>query len=233
MDSTLTPQDLAKQAAAVRATDAIVSNTVIGLGTGSTMRFVLEELARRLHDGRLSNVMGVPTSEKTTALAHVLGIPLTSLAEHPRLALAVDGADEIDPGLNLVKGLGGALLREKIVAAAADEFLVVADDSKLVAQLGSRAPLPIEVLEFAVPLVQRRLGSLPGRPVLRTVGGDPFVTDEGNLILDFYCGPIADAWSLDIALRQIPGVVDHGLFLGMATAVFVADAVATRVMKRP
>lgn len=233
MDSTLSHQDQAKQVAALRATDAIVSDSVVGLGTGSTMRFVLEELARRLHDGRLSNVLGVPTSEKTTALAHVLGIPLTSLAEHPRLALAVDGADEIDPGLNLVKGLGGALLREKIVAAAADEFIVVADDSKLVPQLGSKTPLPIEVLDFAVSLVQRRLTGLPGRPVLRTVGGEPFLTDEGNRILDLYCGPIADAWSLDIALRQIPGVVDHGLFLGMATTVIVGDASATRVLRRP
>lgn len=225
-------QDRAKELAAHRAVDAVQSGMTIGLGTGSTMRFVIEELGRRLSDGRLTDVTGVPTSDHTAVLAARASIPLTTLAAQPRLALAIDGADEIDPGLNLIKGLGGALLREKIVAAASDEFIVVADGTKLVPQLGSRAPLPIEVLEFAVAFVQRRLARLPGRTVLRTVDEGVFRTDEDNVILDYFCGPIADAWSLDIELRQIPGVLDHGLFLGMASQAIVADGDTIRVLRR-
>jgi ribose 5-phosphate isomerase A len=225
-------QDRAKQLAAVSAVDAVQSGMAIGLGTGSTVRFVIEEIGRRVRDGRLTGIVGVPTSDRTAALASEAAIPLTTLSDHPRLALTIDGADEIDPGLNLIKGLGGALLREKVVAAASDDFIVVADATKIVPQLGSRAPVPVEVLEFGVAYVQRRLARLSGRAVLRTVDNRVFQTDEGNVILDYYCGPIADAWSLDIELKQIPGVVDHGLFLGMASQAMVAEGDQVRVLRR-
>jgi ribose 5-phosphate isomerase A len=186
------------------------------------MRYVLEGLGKRLGDGRLQAIAGVATSERTAEIARAVGIPLTSLDREPRLDLTVDGADEIDPALNLIKGLGGALLREKIVAAASDELLIVADDSKLVSTLGERVPVPVEVVSFGVSLVLRRLGALPGTCTLRLdPSGQPYVTDEGNHIVDYACGPILDAARLDVVLHQIPGVVEHGLFLGMASRAIV------------
>lgn len=222
-----------KQHAAQRAVDHVRSGSALGLGTGSTMRYALEEVAQRLADGRLHSIVGIPTSEQTAQLAQRLNIPLTSLAEHPELDLAIDGADEIDPKLNLIKGLGGALLREKIVETAARELIIIADSSKMVAQLGSRAPLPVEVVPFATPLVLRRLTMLGGNAVLRcTADGLPFVTDEDNYILDYHSGPILDPAGLDRTLLSIPGVVEHGLFLGMAHLALVADGDDVRVLTR-
>lgn len=222
-----------KQRAAQRAVDHVNSGSVLGLGTGSTMRYALEELARRLADGRLHSIVGIPTSEQTAQLAQRLDIPLTSLADHPELDLAIDGADEIDPQLNLIKGLGGALLREKIVESAARSLIIIADSSKMVSQLGSRAPLPVEVIPFATPVVLRRLTLLGGNAVLRcTADGLPFVTDEDNYILDYHCGPIPDPAWLDRTLLSIPGVVEHGLFLGMADIALIADEDDIRVLTR-
>jgi ribose 5-phosphate isomerase A len=224
----------AKRLAANRAVALVSSGSVIGLGTGSTMRYVLEELGRKLKDGELRDVRGVPTSERTASLALELGIPLATLDEHPALPLAIDGADEIDPALNLIKGLGGALLREKIVAFASASLIIVADERKIVPSLGSRAPLPVEVLPFALPVVRRRLTDLPGRVEVRLAGrGMPFVTDEGNHILDYHSGPISDPAGLDTALQRIPGVVEHGLFLGMAQEAIVAGAGGVRTLRRP
>ncbi len=222
-----------KQYAAQRAVDYVNSGSALGLGTGSTMRYALEELAQRLADGRLHSIVGVPTSEQTAQLAQRLNIPLTSLAEHAELDLAIDGADEIDPELNLIKGLGGALLREKIVESAARKLIIIADSSKLVAQLGSRVPLPVEVIPFATPLVLRRLSMLGGNAVLRcTPDGLPFVTDEDNYILDYHSGPILDPAELDRTLLSIPGVVEHGLFLGMAHMALVADGNDIHILTR-
>ncbi len=222
-----------KQRAAQRAVGYVRSNSAIGLGTGSTMRYALEELGKLLAEGSLHNVVGVPTSERTAQLARQLDIPIFSLAEYPELDLAIDGADEIDPHLDLIKGLGGALLREKIIAAAARELIIIADASKPVPQLGSRAPLPVEVIPLALPVVMRRLHTLGGEGVLRvTADGQPFHTDEGNYIIDYACGPIANPAALDVTLLCIPGVVDHGLFLGMAQRAIVADNQTIRVMER-
>jgi ribose 5-phosphate isomerase A len=220
--------DAAKRAAAEAAVAAeVVSGTVVGLGTGSTARFVLLEIAERLRDGRLRNIVGVPTSEATAVLARDEGIPLATLAEQPRLAVCLDGADEIAPGLALTKGLGGALLREKVVAAAADRFVVVADASKRVARLGEHTPLPVEVIGFAAPVCERLLRAIGGEPALR----DGFTTDEGNLILDCRFGPIDDPALLAAAISAIPGVAGHGLFVGMAAAAYVATGSAVEVLR--
>lgn len=224
----------AKRLAAERALDFVSNDSIVGLGTGSTMRYALEDLGRRLADGRLRGVRGVPTSEQTATIARRLGIPLAPLERGVVLSLAIDGADEIDPSLDLIKGLGGALLREKIVAAAAAELVIVADGSKLVPRLGSLAAVPIEVVPFAIPLVLDRLDAWPGHAdERRTSDGRAFRTDEGHAILDYRPGPIADPAALDRALLAIPGVVDHGLFLGMATRAIVADATGVTVLERP
>ncbi|GIW02084.1 ribose-5-phosphate isomerase RpiA [Roseiflexus sp.] len=214
---------LYRRRAAERALDYVESGMAIGLGTGSTASFMLRGLAARLADGRLQRIVGVPTSEQTAALARELGIPLTTLDRHPSLDLALDGADEIDPHLRLIKGLGGAMLREKIVAASAARFVVMASVSKRVERLGERSPLPVEVVTFGMPLCIRRLAALGGEPVLRCDhSGAPFVTDEGNLILDCHFGVIADPEALAAAICAIPGVVAHGLFLGMASLAVIA-----------
>jgi ribose 5-phosphate isomerase A len=230
----MSDQDALKQRAAVRAADLVRSGMALGLGSGSTLRFVLLEIGARLADGRLRGIVGVPTSEATAALARTLHIPLASLDERPALDLDLDGADEIDPQLNLIKGLGGALLREKVVASAAAQLVVVADGSKLVPQLGSKASLPVEAIPFAQATVQGKLEALGANPTLRRQAtGEPFVTDEGNVIFDCATGPIGDPAALDVALRRIPGVVEHGLFLQMATQAVVAEAGGVRVVSKP
>ena len=229
----MTDLDTYKQQAAERALTYIQSGMALGLGTGSTARHVLRGLAARLRDGRLHDVVGVPTSEETAALARELGIPLVTLAERPQLDLAIDGADEIDPALNAIKGLGGALLREKIVAASAQRFILVGDESKLVERLGTRAPLPVEVIPFGLPLCERRLAALGCAPTLRrTARGDPFSTDEGNQILDCRFDTIDDAPVLAVAISTIPGVVEHGLFLDMAAQAVVAGPGGVRTIMR-
>jgi len=219
-----------KREAAEAAIDAEVrSGMTLGLGTGSTAAFVLDGLGARLADGRLDDIVGVPTSEATAARCRELGIPLATLEQRPRLDLAVDGADEIAPGLDLIKGLGGAHLREKVVAASAARFVVVADDSKLVARLGERSPLPVEIVTFAYPLCERLLAEAGWTAELR--GGDaPFVTDEGNHIADCRRHDWSDLGGLSAQLEAMPGVVAHGLFLGMAAAAYVATPGGVRVM---
>jgi ribose 5-phosphate isomerase A len=207
-----------KRAAAEAAVAAeVASGMLLGLGTGSTAGHVVVALGRLIAEGSLTDVAGVPTSEATARLAREHGVPLTTLQEQPRLAVCLDGADEIGPGLALVKGLGGALLREKIVASAADRFVVVADASKRVARLGEHAPVPVEVIPFGEAVCARALRALGADPVPR----EGFVTDEGNRILDCRFGPLDDPARLAEAIRSIPGVVEHGLFLGMAEAAYV------------
>lgn len=215
--------DTYKRQAAEQALDYVKDSMVLGLGSGSTARLMLRELAARLADGRLRDIVGVPSSEGTAALSRELGIPLATLARQPQLDLAIDGADEIDPALSLIKGLGGALLREKIVAASAARLIIIADTSKLVPQLGTRAPLPVEVIEFGLPLAMRRLAEFGCTPSLRhAANGTVFCTDEGNRILDCRFEGISDARALNTAIRAIPGVVDHGLFIDMAALAIVA-----------
>jgi ribose 5-phosphate isomerase A len=205
----------------------------LGLGTGTTARHMLIGLAARLRDGRLHDIAGVPTSQATAALAQELGIPLVTLDQRPQLDLVLDSADEINPSLDLIKGLGGALLHEKIVAAVARRMIIIADETKLVSQLGTHAPLPVEVIPFGLPLCARRLAELGAVPTLRrTPDGSPFRTDEGNAILDCRFAPIADPLALGAAIDAIPGVVEHGLFIGMAQVAVVAGARGITTMTR-
>jgi ribose 5-phosphate isomerase A len=226
--------DERKRAAAIHAVDAHVrSGMALGLGTGSTAAHVVAELGRRLADGRLREIVGVPTSEATAALARASGVPLATLAERPALDVALDGADEIDPELDLLKGLGGAHLREKVVACASARMIVVADETKLVPRLGTSAPLPVEVIGFARAPVERRLASLGWEPALRMDGAAPFVTDEGNLVLDCRRDDWGDPERLAASVRAVPGVVEHGFFLGIAALAIVGTAAGVRTLSRP
>lgn len=224
-----------KRAAAEHALDTFVEAGMrVGLGSGSTAEQMLEALAERLADGRLSRLGAVASSKATAASCRRLGIPLGSLRELPELDVVLDGADEIDPRLRLIKGLGGALLREKVVASAGRRMVVIADGSKLVDRLGRRAPLPVEVIEFARPLCERRLSALGWRPELRqTPGGDAYLTDQGNPILDCHRDDWSDPELLAADVRAVPGVVEHGLFLGLATAAVVATRDGVRTLEAP
>lgn len=226
-----------KRQAAAKAVEWVRPGMRLGLGTGSTARHFVALLAERVKAGL--NVVAVATSEATRVQAEALGVPLTSLDETPELDLTVDGADEIAPDLTLIKGGGGALLREKIVAAASARMLVIADESKWVAQLG-RFPLPIEVVPFGLGATRRAVeaaaavAGCPGRAVLRRdASGHAFVTDEGHWILDATLGRIADPRLLAERLSPIPGVVEHGLFIGMAHTAILAGPAGVRVVERP
>ncbi|MER2534899.1 MAG: ribose-5-phosphate isomerase RpiA [Rhizobiaceae bacterium] len=207
----------------------------LGIGTGSTAEEFVRLLAERVSQGL--EIVGVPTSERTAALCRELGVPLATLDEMPELDLTVDGADEIDAALTLVKGGGGALLREKIVAAASARMIVIADDSKLVGTLG-RFPLPIEVNRFGLRATERAIAAaavtlgLDGPLTLRMTGNEPFVTDGGHLILDASFGRIPDPRALSGALHAIPGVVEHGLFLGLADLAVISGAGGVRTVSR-
>jgi ribose 5-phosphate isomerase A len=212
-------RDAEKQAAARAAVQLIEAGSIVGLGSGSTATYAIQFLAERVRSGL--KIAGIPTSQNTKHLAEQLGIPLTTLEENPRIDIDIDGADEIDPQLNLIKGGGGALLREKVIASASRLFIVVAESVKLVPHLG-KFPLPVEVIPFAEPLIRRRIESLGAQVSLRTFAYcNPYVTDEGHHILDCNFGEIADPAALDAKLHAIPGVVEHGLFIGMAKIVFV------------
>jgi ribose 5-phosphate isomerase A len=218
-------RDHEKQAAAEAAAALVEDGMVVGLGTGSTAWFAIEALIRRVRDEGL-RIRGIPTSERSAEQARAGGIPLTSFAEARRLDLTIDGADEIQPGtLNLIKGLGGALLREKIVAAASERLVIVADEHKIVERLGAATPVPIEVVPFGWETTAERLRRLGTEPQpRRDAAGELYCTDGGNRILDCPFGAIADPGSLDQAIRQIVGVVETGLFVGMAALALVAGA---------
>lgn len=224
-----------KRKAAERAAEWIRDGITLGLGTGSTVRHLLDVIAERRAAGEWLGVVGVPTSIDTERRATALGIPLATLAERPRIDLTIDGADEVDPELRLIKGLGGALLREKIVAAASASLVIVADDSKVVERLGTKAPLPVEVDPFGEPVQPDFLRALGCDPRRRTrEDGSPYVTDGGNHVLDCrFAEGIADPEELERRLALRPGVVESGLFLGMATAAVIAGADGVRVLRRP
>lgn len=216
------------EALAVRALDLVRDGTVVGLGTGRAATAFLHALAGRVRDGL--RVKGVPTSEETARAARELGIPLVGLEAD--LDLTVDGADEVDPELNLIKGYGGALLRERIVATASARQVILVTRDKLVEVLGSHGRLPVEILPFALPLCRRRLEALGLKPVLRTEEDRPFVTDNWNVIVDCATGPIEDPLALERTILAIPGVIDTGLFLGIADTVLVADGASVRELDR-
>ena len=210
-----------KKKAGEEAANRIQSGQRIGLGTGSTVRYFLEALGKRLSSGELSHIVGVPTSKNTEKLARSLNIPLTTLETESSLDLCVDGADEVDPQLNLIKGLGGALLREKIVAMASERFIVIVDNGKLVQRLGEKCPVPAEVLPFGWNTTAEQIKALGGRPALRADNSSPYITDQKNHILDCHFGPIGDAESLAQQLDSIAGVLGHGLFLNIAQEAIV------------
>ncbi|MFO1078159.1 MAG: ribose-5-phosphate isomerase RpiA [Planctomycetota bacterium] len=214
---------IAKRAAAYAAADLVQSGTTIGLGTGSTFAFVIDRLAQRMAQESLK-VRGVPTSEATAKLAAAAGIEVTNLDAIDRLDLAIDGADEVDGHKNLIKGGGGAHLRERIVAAAAKELVVVVDDKKLVPVLGKAFLLPVEIVPLGWKQTSRRVAATGCEPKRREKDGQPVVTDNGNWIVDCKYPGIEDAALLDDQLNGIIGVVDHGLFVGMAGRVVVGDA---------
>ena len=214
-----------KQRAAEAALDYVRSDTVIGLGTGSTFDFFLPALAEALKSGRFRNVAGVPTSDRTAERAKELGIPIRSLVQIDRLDVAIDGADEITPELDLIKGLGGALLREKIVAQHAWSLIIVADASKRVARLGTRSPLPVEVVPFEHEAHARFLATLGCEPVLRRAAdGSPFRTDNGNLLYDcHFPHGIDNPRRIERALHAYAGVIESGLFLRLAKVALIGE----------
>jgi ribose 5-phosphate isomerase A len=205
-----------------RALELVANGSRIGLGSGRAAHAFVKALGERIRDRRL-RVHGVPTSEETASLARREGIPLLTLTEAGILDLTVDGADEVDPNLDLIKGYGRALVREKIVAASSRQLVILVGEEKLVPQLGTRGKLPVEVTPFALPLCERRLRELDCRPVPYRHGDGPFVTDNGNHILNCQIDPIPDAPRLEKDIQAIPGVVGTGLFLGMADNVLVGD----------
>ncbi len=225
-------RDEAKKRAALEAVKHVKDGYVLGLGTGSTADYAIKEIGRRVKEENL-HILGVPTSYKTLLLAVECSIPLTTLNEHPRLDLDIDGADQIDSKLNLIKGMGGALTREKIVASSAERFIIVADETKLTDNLGKDQQLPIEVLPFALPLVSAKIGALGAKPCLRSSrdGSDPHVTENGNFIIDADFGAIADPFKLESDLKLIPGVIETGLFLGMAQIAYVGAETSVKTVR--
>ena len=214
-----------KKQAAERAVELIESEMVVGLGHGSTALFAVQRIAKLLKGGVLSDLLGVPCSSQVEEEARNLGIPLTTFDEHPVIDLTIDGADEVDGNLNLIKGGGGALLREKIVAQASRKEIIVVDDSKLSPALGTLRAVPVEVIRFGWQSQALYLESLGATVILRKDDNRiPFMTDQGNLVLDCNFGPISNPERLAEALNARTGVVEHGLFLGLATDLIVANS---------
>lgn len=228
-DEKLSPQDAKKKRAAEHAVSLIEKNMKVGLGTGSTAKFAVLALARRVREEKL-RVHGVPTSEATRKLAEQEGVPLLSFDDVERLDLCFDGADEADPQLNLTKGGGGALLREKVVAYASERFYCIVDEQKLVDHLHA-FPLPVEIVPFAVKVVERSLARLGAEPTLRQRDGKTYVTDNGLWILDCKFPPIKDPPTLARALSSIPGVAEHGLFCGMVHTLIAGTDDGVRVIQ--
>jgi ribose 5-phosphate isomerase A len=213
----------AKKNVALEAVKHVKDGMVIGLGSGSTAAYAIEEIGKRMKNEKI-NVLGIPTSYQSFILAMKNGIPTTTLEEHPILDLSIDGADQIDRNLNLIKGMGGALTREKIIACASSYNIIIADESKKTSILGANGqPVPVEILPLALPLVDHYVREMHGKPVLREGKGKvgPVVTDNGNVILDVDFGPIEKPAELAHKLKALSGVVETGLFIGLTNLVYV------------
>jgi ribose 5-phosphate isomerase A len=222
-----------KQQAADYAVQFVESGTVVGLGHGSTALLAVRGIAQRVRAGSLTGILGVPCSVVIEGEAQRLGIPLTTLDDHPVVDLTIDGADEVAPSLDVIKGGGGAFLREKMVAQATRREIIIVDESKLSPALGTRSPVPVEVVRFGLRAQVAYLEDLGARvAVRRTADGAPYETDQGNLILDCSFDPIADPAQLARRLESRAGIVEHGLFLGLATEVVVAGANGIQHLKR-
>lgn len=226
-----------KQEVAEAAARQVESGMILGLGSGSTAALMIAELGRRWQSGELTDVLGVPTSFQSTILAQQYGIPLVTLNEIEHIDLAIDGADEVDPDNNLIKGGGACHTREKLVDSRADRFVVVVDATKLTDVLGSSFPLPVEVVPDAYRQVMTELAAMGSEPVLRMAvrKAGPVVTDQGNLVIDAKFPAITDPAALEPAINDIPGVLENGLFVGMATQVLIGviDGDETSVVSRP
>ncbi len=221
-----------KQAAAESAVAQVMDGMIVGLGTGSTASFALDALGKRVKQGL--RIVGISTSAKTAEQAHRLGIPLSTLADHAQIDLTIDGADEVERGtLNLIKGHGGALLREKIVATASARLVIVVDETKLVDRLGARFAVPAEVVPFGWQVTAKKLALLGANPSLRRrADGEPFITDGGNYILDCSFGAISSPADLEKQLDSVVGLVEHGLFIGLTSQVIVGGAEGVTVLQR-
>ena len=223
--------DAPKKRAADSAIDMVREGQIVGLGTGSTAKFAIEGLGRLIREGL--SIRGVPTSIATERMARDLGIPLIDLNDAAAIDITLDGADEIDPDFNMIKGGGGALTREKLVALASTERVILVDETKLVSRLGASRLLPVEVLAFAWQMSARLLGELGCGANLRLNGEMPFVTDNGNHILDCDFGPIEDAEALEKRIKLLPGVIDCGLFIGIADSLVIGFDDRVEIRKRP
>jgi ribose 5-phosphate isomerase A len=224
----------AKRKAALEAVKHVKDGFIVGLGSGSTAAYAIEALGERIRGERL-NVLGIPTSYQAFLLAVKHGIAVTTLEEHPTINLTIDGADQIDPQLNLIKGMGAALAREKIVASASKQNIIIADETKKVQVLGENShPVPVEVLPFAISLVKRRIKETGGKPVVREGKGKvgPVITDNGNVIIDAIFGPLSDAAKLEKRLKMVPGVVETGLFVGLTDIAYVGTRSTVAKMER-
>lgn len=221
----------AKLATAIEAVKLVQNGQVVGLGSGSTAEFAIKALGKRASDEGL-DLIGIPTSERSAEIGKESGIPISTLDEHDVVDITIDGADEVDPNLDLIKGLGGALLREKIVAKASRQEVIVVDDSKLVYQLGTKSPLPVEIVQFSRAHVDRKISALGCSTRLRLTDSGPFVTDNGNYILDCRFKSISAPIELESKLHAITGVVETGLFIGIADTVIVGSSSGVRTMRR-
>ncbi|MEP0915697.1 ribose-5-phosphate isomerase RpiA [Leptolyngbya sp. DQ-M1] len=219
------PVTMMKQQVGYAAAAKVQSNTIVGLGTGSTTAYAIQAIGERLQAGDLQNVKGVPTSFQAIVLARQFGIPLTTLDEIEKIDIAIDGADEVDPQKNLIKGGGAAHTQEKIVDSLADQFIVVVDSGKLVEHLGSTFLLPVEVIPMAVTPVMKAIEKLGGKPQLRmgVKKAGPVVTDQGNLVVDVKFDRIDNPADLEKALNNLPGVLENGLFVGVADVIMVGE----------
>ncbi len=219
-----------KEKAAEAAVKHVKKGMVVGLGSGSTASIAIKMIGEKVRDGM--DIVGIPTSRDSEILGKSVGIRLGELKDHPKVDITIDGADEVDPRLNLVKGLGGALVREKIVASATTLEIIVVDDSKLVDYICQKAPLPVEIVRFAHEATVRRLQGFGCTPKLRKRDGELFVTDNGNYIVDCKFSRIDDPAKMECALNLVPGVVDNGLFVGLTHKVIVASEKGTRTLEK-
>jgi ribose 5-phosphate isomerase A len=227
MSAEVNPTTLMKQQVGKAASDRVQSGSIVGLGTGSTTAYAIQYIGERLKSGELKDIVGIPTSFQAEVLARQYGIPLTTLDVVDHIDIAIDGADEVDPKLNLIKGGGAAHTREKIVDCLAEQFIVVVDSSKLVDKLGSIFAIPIEVLPLAYAPVMRAIEKLGGKPELRmgVKKAGPVITDQGNMVIDAKFDNIDDPAGLEKTLNNIPGVLENGLFVGVTNLVLIGEVI--------
>ncbi|MBK8944032.1 MAG: ribose-5-phosphate isomerase RpiA [Ignavibacteriae bacterium] len=222
-----------KKLAAEKAVEEIQSGMVIGLGSGSTFYYAIQKIGQLIKSGELENIVGISSSDKTSKLANEFGIPLTTFHEKQEIDVTIDGADEVDKYLNLIKGGGAAHLREKVIAQASKKLIIVVDETKLSEKLGTNWAVPVEVLQFAYPLEMKFLESINGKPKLRKFeNGSPLVTDEGNFILDTNFGIIQNPFELAEKLENRAGIIEHGLFLKLTSKVIVAGKNGIKILEK-